>query len=68
METLTRMWIWGFAAGVFLMTAIEGLASVISGEGPLAWVQLIASLVVVGASVSLLFKARTAQTGSTDSR
>ncbi|MEI8084400.1 MAG: hypothetical protein WCI74_21375 [Actinomycetes bacterium] len=64
MNTITKMWIWGFAAGVFLMAAINGLATIIAGSGVLGWVQMIGGIVVVVASVVILLQARKADSDS----
>lgn len=64
MNNATRMWIWGFAAGVFLMTAITGLGGVLDGAGWSAWLQLIGGIVVVVAAIFLGIKGSRADSGS----
>ncbi len=61
MKTVVQMWIWGFAAGVFLMTAINGLGGVLNGGGALAWIELIGGVVVVVASIAILLRVRSAK-------
>ena len=67
MKAVVQMWVWGFAAGVFLMTAINGLGDVLSGGGALPWVELIGGGVVVGgvvvvvASIAILLRVRSAK-------
>lgn len=60
---ITRMWLMGFAAGVFLMAAIQALGQVLDGGGALAWIQLVGGSVVVVASVAVLLQARKADSG-----
>ena len=61
MKTVVQMWVWGFAAGVFLMTAINGLGDVLSGGGALPWVELIGGVAVVVASIAILLRVRSAK-------
>lgn len=63
-KTTAKMWIWCFAAGLFLMAAINGLANVIDGNGWLAWAQIVGSIVVVVAAVAILSKERQAERGA----
>jgi hypothetical protein len=60
MSVGTKMWIWGFVAGVCLMGAIQALGQVLDGDGWLSWIQLVSGIVVVAASVGLLLQARRA--------
>ena len=61
MKAVVQMWVWGFAAGVFLMTAINGLGGVLNGGGALAWIELIGGVVVVVASIAILLRVRSAK-------
>ena len=63
-KTTEKIWIWCFAAGLFLMAAINGLANVIDGNGWLAWAQIVGSIVVVVAAVAILSKERQAERGA----
>lgn len=58
---ITKMWLWGFAAGVFLMAAIQALAGVLAGDGVVPWVQMLASILVVIGSLTILLRERKGQ-------
>lgn len=65
MVITTKMWIWGFVVGVFMMAAINALASVLDGGGVTAWVQMIGSAVVVFAAITVSLRLRKAEDNST---
>ncbi len=61
MGIVDKMWAWGFAAGIFLMAAINALASAINGGGGSAWVQMLASIVVVLVAIVISLNLRKAE-------